>query len=110
MTRNTLQKWTIWSEEKQTFFARRKVPRWVSNIELAAFYHNFSDAQNSIINLQKEGENKLHPVELKFYFNPKMLPGYIDKEKENEETVSRSLGKAVVIDESVMTLLRERTK
>lgn len=79
---NTIQKWIIWSATKQGFFTRKRGACWAYSglPDLAHLYSNFSDVQMAIFTLQKETPGlELVPVELKFHFNKKLLPGFIDE-------------------------------
>jgi hypothetical protein len=62
---NLIQKWVIWSVDKQSFFSGGKTFNYVNDPSLARIYHNYSDAIMACNQL----EIQHHPVELRFHFN-----------------------------------------
>ena len=69
--RELIQKWIIYSPDKESFFKGHN--QW-SIADLARIYDNYSDA---IMACNQIGD--CHPVELKFQFNPKTLSKKTDK-------------------------------
>lgn len=80
---NLIQRWIIWSTDRQRFFKGKsgtELFSWTTTPDLSRFYHNYSDVIMSCNSLMKDNRcEHCHPVELKFRYNPKTLCEVVDK-------------------------------